>query len=140
MKSLHIITICLVFAISYTFGGCIAKSSVVDENSRHITDTLVILNKHFPEDKDVVNLYNEAVNTEEKGSEIINKFQVAKAIKMGAKVAAKSTGWPIEGIVGTLVAIFLGAERLTANKRQRKKLKAVGDLSPEEAKKVTNVI
>ena len=140
MKNIHIINICIVLCISYICGGCVAKSSAVKENSQHITDTLIILNKHFPEDKDVVQLYNQAVETEQKGAALFNKQGLVAAVKMGAKVVSKSTGWPIEGIVGGVIALVVGAERLMSNKKQRKKLKLVGELEPKEASKVTDVL
>ena len=136
------LSIGIILISAYFFGGCVAKSSHVDENSKRITELGTIINKHHNKDKDIKLLIAKALETEERGSAFVNEQQVINLIKKGSKLATTSTGLPIDLVVGTGLSLLgLGGVGLVADrKKRRKQLKAMGEMDPKEADKVKDVI
>ena len=131
----------MILCVAYFLGGCIAKSSSVDDIRKDLTDTQTLMNKYH-DDKGIEFLINKGIQAEMQGSGIVSEAQVADLIKKGAKLAGAATGWPIVGIVGTGLSLlgFGGIGLIAERKKRRKQLQALGDMNPIEAKKVTDII
>lgn len=138
MKYLSIV---IILFLSYIAGGCIAKSSSVDQLRMDLTDTQALIKKYH-KDKAIEYLIEKGLKAEEQGSAFVNEQQVIELIKKGSKLAGASTGLPIDLVVGTGLSLLgLGGVGLVADrKKRRKQLNAMAELDPKEADKLKDVM
>lgn len=123
-------------------GGCVAKSSVVDENSQRITEILTVIKKHHSDEKALEDIIAKAVATEISGSSMVSKEMMDNAIGVVETQAGRVLGMPVEGVLsGALGLLGIGgAGAVVGRKKRRKQLDALAGMNPDEANKIKDVI